>query len=139
MVVVAVFFVAAGGSTEITTGTGEGIALEIPTDGSAIVFNKFQSGGLKLIGVRIQQPDYSVDVALTVPEDCIDDDGVGNRTLRGDGACGELPISGPIDGGGITSEGDQIAILRLTLDEACFEVTAVGSAWPSNLQECAAA
>ena len=137
VVVAAAFFGAVGGSTEITMGEGAGIAFEIPTDGSAIVSNKFQSGGLKLIRVQIQRPDYSVHIALMVPEDCIDDDGVGNRTLRADAECAELPISGPIDGGGITSEGDQIVMLRLTIDQACFEAVAIGSPWPSAEPACA--
>lgn len=136
-IVVVLAIAALFGGTRVEIETGTGVSLEIPTDGSAIVHNKFQGGGLKLLGVRIQQPDYTVDIALTVPEDCIDDDGAGDRTLRGDGACANLPISGPIDGGGITAEGDHTAILRLTLDEDCFEALTVGGSWPSSEPACA--
>jgi hypothetical protein len=137
VVAVAAAVGAFGGSVETTVGEDEIPFEAIPRDGSAIVFSKSQGGGLEFLGVRIQRPEYWIDVALTVPEDCIDDDGVGNRTLRGDGACGELPISGPIDGGGITAEGDRIAILRLTLNKACFEAVATGSPWPNAEPACA--
>ena len=136
-VVIAAVLGVFGVRTETSVPDGTGVTLEIPTDGSAIVFRKSQGGGLKLLGVRIQRPDYTIDVALTVPAGCIEDDGAGERTLRSDGDCASLPVSGPIGGGGRNSTGETTVILRFAVSEECHEASALGSSWPSTEPACA--
>jgi hypothetical protein len=125
-----------GGSTQ--QAFTEEISFDaIPTDGTAIVFSNAQEGGLEVIGVRLQRPDYTIDVALAVPEGCIEDDGAGETVLRNDGDCTELPVNGPIVGGGTTVSGDRIVSVRIAVNEECSRAVAFGSHWPTDLDPCA--
>ena len=142
VIVVALALAALLGTTSEHSGTGavEALAFEsIPTDGSAIVSGRSQVGGFEILGIRIQAPEYWIDVALAVPEECIDDDGTGTRTLLAAGACAQLPISGPIGGGGRTASGHRIATVRVAVDEDCFEAILIGAAWPPTEDACAGA
>ncbi|MDA0352142.1 MAG: hypothetical protein O3A10_08030 [Chloroflexi bacterium] len=129
----------AGGSTTITPGPPELGFESIPTDGSAVVASSSQSGGLKLLGVRFHQPDYTLNVALAVPESCLVDDGSGHERLRADGECADLPVSGAVSGGGVTAGGDRIVQIAIVVSRACHEAIALGAAWPSDLKVCRAA
>ncbi len=133
----ALFVGAFGGGTE-TSFTEEVPFEAIPTDGSAIVFGLAQEGGLELIGVRIQRPSYTVDVGLAVPPECVVADGT-DQLLTDEGPCADLPVHGPVVGGGVTQAGDRVVTVRLTISEDCADAIVLGTAWPPPAAACAAA
>lgn len=125
-----------GGSTE-TAFTEEVSFDAIPTDGTAIVTGKAQTGGLRLFGVRLQRPDSTIDVALAVPPECVESDESGDEVLRHDGTCAQLPVSGEVVGGGTTADGVRIVSVRIAVHEGCSQAIPLGSTWPSDLAKCA--
>lgn len=133
----ALFLGVLGGSTA-TTFTDDVPFEAIPTDGSAIVFSRAEEGGLEVIGVRLQRPSYTLDVGLAVPHECVIEGGT-DELLSHDGRCGELPVHGPVVGGGITRSGERVVTVRIPVSEACSEAISLGAPWPPAASECAGA
>lgn len=131
----ALLFGTVGGGTE-TSFTEEVPFEAIPTDGSAIVFGLAQEGGLELIGVRLQRPTYTVDVGLAVPPECVVAGGT-DQLLTDEGPCADLPVHGPVVGGGVTQTGDRVVTVRLTISEDCADAVVLGSTWPPPVAACA--
>ena len=109
-----------------------------PLDGSAaVVFDRRQSEGTNFLGIQFRSPNYSIDVQLVVPDECLQRDGSGNEVLVEDGECADIPASGELVGSGITESRQRIVFLRMDVSEQCFESLSVGDRWPSSVAECA--
>jgi hypothetical protein len=138
LVVGAALFVGVAGGGSVTTSTSEEVSFEaIPTDGTAIVFARNQSGGLEIFGARLRGRDSTFDIGFAVPESCVVRDDAGDEALRDDAECAGLPAYGRVVGGGVTRDGKRIVVVRLEVSEDCYEALPfAASAWPTGVEVC---
>ncbi len=107
-----------------------------PRDGTGLVVGQHQSGGLSLFGLSLRSPTYTLQVALIPPPGCAVVDTESGETLPSGGACEGVPASGPVAGGGRTSEGDTIVAVAVEVSKACYQAVENGGPWPSTAPEC---
>ena len=136
-VAIAVLLGAAGGRVETSTNTEEVSFDAIPTDGTAIVFARTQSGGLEILGAQFRSRESTFDIGFAVPESCVERDEADDDVLRDDLECAGLPAYGPVVGGGVTREGTRIVLVRLDVSEECYEaVPFAATTWPTDIEAC---
>jgi len=109
---------------------------ELPRDSSlstetALVATRRAEGGLKLAGLRVISPSYSLEVRYLGGDDCIPPSGTsGLGSCQGpDGLVGEAA--------GITPGGQVLAGAVVEVTGECFRLIEVGDEWPS-FPECSA-
>ena len=134
-------------TTTTTGGSGSGVAERRESapmeaidaalhEGRGAVINKFESVGFSLFGINFGGSSYEVHVGLVAPPECIEQDDRGVEEVVTLGACGELPASGQVSGGGTTMDQVMWVIVRVETSRECFEVVGEGDTWPSEAVEC---
>ncbi len=130
---VALVMGAFGGTSE--TGTLSAVPRP-PADGtSGVVNGKHASSGSSFAGLTLRSPTYEIYVSVIASRDCVWIDGDGEK-LRSTGECADVPVIGPIVGGGRTSEGNDIFQVRVEVVGRCYDAVALGDRWPTGLAEC---
>jgi hypothetical protein len=101
-----------------------------------LVVAKRESGGFELLGLQFDAPDRWLSVAVKPPADCLRADN-GEEVVIGGGGCDALePVAGPVQGGGVTAEGERWVELWVEVDDDCHRAAAVGDAWPDLPESC---
>jgi len=132
---IALFLGAFGGSTTVTYD--DAASVPAPTEsGGGLVYGRHETGGMNVLGVQIRARDRWLSVGFVAPEECLETGDEGAQIVLTSGACGELPGSGVVEGGGITTDRVEWVIVRVNVSRACFEAISVGDRWPSGLVEC---
>lgn len=128
----------AGGGTTTSVTTNQSVPFEsIPTDGTAIIMARTQSGGLELFGAQLRGRDQSFDVGFAVPESCVVRNDEGDEELRDDLECTGLPAYGPVVGSGVTREGTRIVLVQIAVSEECYEAAPFEArTWPLAFEAC---
>ena len=84
-------------------------------------------GGLKLAGLRLISPTYTLEVRYLGGEDCIPPSGASGSCPGPDGLVGEVA--------GITHDGQLLVGALVEVTGECFRLIEVGDAWPT-FPEC---
>jgi hypothetical protein len=145
-IVVAVVFVAvlvAAGvglsATKKTISSSGQAVTDPPSEGSSgVVYGLQETPGFSIVGLRLRSSVYVAQVGFVVPPECISADESGVEQLLAVGSCADLPAHGELSGGGTTSTGLKLAIVRVEVSKRCYEALAVGTVWPPAAEECAA-
>lgn len=138
VVVVGVGAFALSSQTEVTSEPGVVVPAP-PLDGSeGVVFDLHESDGVEFLGITFRAWNYTVDVQMVVPDECIQRDGSNNEVLVDDGDCADLPAQGELVGSGFTESQRRLAFVRMDISQDCYEALTIGDRWPSSLPECSA-
>ncbi len=134
---VVVAAVAAGGLRASRTEEIAGAALDPArlTDVPVIVA-KQESGGLNLLGIQFDAPDRWLSVAVKPPPNCLRTEGAAEVVIGGDGCDTVELFAGPIQGGGVTAQGEWWVELLIEVDRECHRDAAVGDPWPAPPDAC---
>jgi hypothetical protein len=101
-----------------------------------LVVAKRESGGFELLGLQFDAPDRWLSVAVKPPADCLRVDD-GEEVVIGGAGCEALEsVAGPVQGGGITAEGERWVERWVEVDVDCHRAAAVGDAWPTLPESC---
>ncbi len=126
------------GTTYTTIESGPSTAIAgPPEDGSSgVVFELHKSGGLSILGLRLESREHFARIGVVVPAQCVLSDESGHETLSTDGICAALPVHGELSGGGTTSSGASLAFVDIKVQKKCFGALEVGASWPSTIDGC---
>lgn len=101
-----------------------------------LVVAKRESGGFELLGLQFDAPDRWLSVAVKPPADCLRADNGEEVVIGGAGCDAVEPVAGPVQGGGVTAEGERWVELWVEVGVDCHRAAAVGDAWPDLPQSC---
>jgi len=101
-----------------------------------VIVAKQESGGLNLLGIQFDAPDRWLSVAVKPPPSCLRTEGGAEVVIGGDGCDTVELFAGPIQGGGITSQGERWVELLIEVDQECHRAAAVGDPWPAPPDAC---
>ena len=105
------------------------------TDVPSIVA-KQESGGFRLLGIQFDAPDRWLSVAVKPPPDCLRTEGGAEVVIGGDGCAAVELFAGPVQGGGVTAQGEWWVELLIEVDRECHRHAAVGDPWPAPPESC---
>lgn len=101
-----------------------------------VVVAKHESGGFRLLGIQFDAPDRWLSVAVKPPPDCLRTQGSGEVLIGGDGCDAVERVAGPVQGGGVTAQGERWVELWIEVDRECHRAAAVGDPWPAPPDAC---
>jgi hypothetical protein len=101
-----------------------------------IIAAKHESGGFKLLGIEFDAPDRWLSIAVKPPPGCLRADGGEEVVIGGDGCDAVEVVAGPVQGGGVTAQGERWVELRIEVDRECHRAAAVGDPWPAPAESC---
>jgi hypothetical protein len=101
-----------------------------------VIVAKRQSGGLNLLGIQFDAPDRWLSVAVKPPPNCLRTEGGAEVVIGGNGCDTVELFAGPIQGGGVTAQGERWVELLIEVDRECHRHAAVGDPWPAPPGPC---
>ena len=101
-----------------------------------VIVAKHQSGGFELLGIQFDAPDRWLSVAVKPPPDCLRTEAGAVVLIGGDGCDAVELFAGPIQGGGVTEQGERWVELWIEVDQECHRDAAVGDPWPAPPAAC---
>jgi hypothetical protein len=101
-----------------------------------VIVAKQQSGGLNLLGIQFDAPDRWLSVAVKPPPNCLRTEGGAEVVIGGNGCDTVELFAGPIQGGGVTAQGERWVELLIEVDRECHRHAAVGDPWPAPPGPC---
>jgi hypothetical protein len=104
--------------------------------GVPLVVAKHQTGGFELLGLQFDAPDRWLGVAVKPPADCLRADAGGEVVIGGAGCDAVEAVAGPVQGGGVTAEGERWVELWVEVGVDCHRAAVVGDAWPDLPASC---
>jgi hypothetical protein len=144
LVAVAAIAAAALGSIASTATTEPGPSFEYDPaafpPGAAVVVAVRTTPGSTIFGVPVRPAEYSIDVAFTVLEQCVQGIEADGTWSPSDAACrAPAGIVGPISGLGRLADGDGIVIVRLDTTADCVAAVEPGMIWHHIRPACTGA
>jgi hypothetical protein len=101
-----------------------------------VVAAKLESGGFRLLGIQVDAPDRWLSVAVKPPPNCLRTQDGAEVVIGGDGCDTVELFAGPIQGGGVTAQGERWVELLIEVDRECHRHAAVGDPWPAPPDAC---